>query len=57
MEIVVHYPTDENTTEALKVKMAEAYSEAVKNYINNLEFTKKDKIKLLDQTIKSQKIN
>lgn len=56
MEVIVHYPTDSAKINALKIKVSEIYGEAVKSYINNLEFTKEYKIKLIGQLIKSQKL-
>lgn len=55
MNIIVHYPKDEQKLNALQKKVAEAHAEAVDTFINQLTCPKEQKIALLDALIDSAK--
>lgn len=55
MNIIVHYPKDEQAIKALQKKVADVHAEAVDSYIDKLTCPKVQKIALLDALIDTMK--
>lgn len=55
MNIIVHYPKDEQAVKALQKKVADVHAEAVDSYIDKLTCPKEQKIMLLDALIDTVK--
>lgn len=53
MEVILHFPEDKEKMEELSVRAAKIYGPAVKRNIENLKCSKNQKIKLLNEIIKS----
>lgn len=53
MEVILHFPEDKEKMEELSVRAAKIYGSAVKRNIENLKCSKNQKIKLLNEIIKS----
>ncbi len=55
MRIILHIPKNKEKLNELSNKVAKIYGSAVKHKVENLKCSKKQKIKLLDEIIKSYK--
>lgn len=53
MEVILHFPEDKGKMEELNIRAAKIYGSAVKRKVENLKCSKNQKIKLLDEIIKS----
>ncbi|MGN1043605.1 MAG: hypothetical protein ACI4PR_02230 [Acutalibacteraceae bacterium] len=53
MEVILHFPEDKGKMEELSIRAAKIYGSAVKRKVENLKCSKNQKIKLLDEIIKS----
>jgi len=53
MKIILHIPKDKEKLNELSSKVAKIYGSAIKHKVENLKCSKNQKIKLLDEIIKS----
>lgn len=53
MNIIVHYPKNEQAIKALQKSVATVHAEAVASYIDKLTCPKEQKIALIDMVIES----
>lgn len=53
MNIIFHYPKEQNDRDILSDEIAEIHAKAVTTYLNQLPCTKEQKIKLLEAIIDS----